>query len=253
MNIEKLNQQYMRMAAEEGFESGEYLYAAKILQKKNVEGLLRLKKRNLDGQVFYYYSIDGTHTMVEAWDGQNIDERKLEQFLKDLAETIKTLDSYLLKQEQLYLNPSYIMYDVVERKWKFIYVTQPYHSQSEDMIELLTFFVSKLGETDHDQSRIYEYLSDCMRFEEDISPAEMVRLWMEGMSERENLHCITNEGPETLEEMESTDESEGTMLETGGEWDGLETKEMPEEACTWKEKWNRKVYEKLYLVPYSPH
>ena len=91
-----------------------------------------------------------------------------------MEETIKELEVFLLKQEQLYLNPSYIMYDAVKRKWKFMYLLQNYEARKEDVEILLNFWVSKLRGLGGDESKIYEYLADCMMFEENILP-----LWME--------------------------------------------------------------------------
>ena len=243
MKIEKLNQQYLKITAEGECEREEWIYASKVLQKKNVEGLLHLRKRIMDGQLFYYYSVEGVDSMEEIWAERLLAEAELEKFLRDLEETIKELEVFLLKQEQLYLNPSYIMYDAVKRKWKFMYLLQNYEARKEDVEILLNFWVSKLRGLGGDESKIYEYLADCMMFEENILPSELVHLWTQRASIEAPVS--TEENIDVKDDLVQKEESctsiEEAQLEN--EW------VMP----SWKEKWNKLVYEKLYLVPFSPH
>lgn len=243
MKIEKLNQQYLKITAEEECEKDEWLYASKVLQKKKMEGLLPLRKRSMDGQLFYYYSIEGVHSMEEVWDERFLTEVELEKFLRDLEETIKELEGFLLRQEQLQLNPSYIMYDVVKRKWKFMYLLQNYESQKEDVDSLLDFWMNKLGGLSGDESKMYEYLADCMMFEENILPSELVHLWTQRASIEAPVS--TEENIDVKDDLVQKEESCTSIEEAQSENEWV----MP----SWKGKWNKLVYEKLYLVPFSPH
>lgn len=265
MEVEKLNQQYLRIVATEECEQNELLYASKVLQKRDMETLLNLRRRSVDGKILYYYSIDGVHSMAEVWDERFLTVTELDWFLRDLNNAIRELEGYLLKQEQLFLHPAYVMYDTAKRKWKFIYLLDPHYSQKDDMVELLEFWMNKLGGDETEDAKIYEYLADCMQFEEDIRPSELVHLWTQRVCmEQPVLAEGTLEG--TIEPV--VEKAGAVRTEEKAECVGIErqviehqvieqrTKEH--QATEWdmpsrKARWNRLVYEKLYRVPFSPH
>ena len=88
---------------------------------------------------------------------------------------------------------------------------------------------------------------------EDISVMEIVRLWME----RPKVQISHSQEKNTTEGWEMSEDCiEGLNEKAEEDTDDLCTEEqhlMAWENISWKESWNSMVYEKLYLVPYSPH
>ena len=192
--------------------------------------------------------------MEEVWDGRFLTENELDSFLLDLGETVLALEELLLKQEQVCLNPAYIMYDVAKRKWKFLCLVETYCSQSEDTMTLLDFLAGKLGRGGIEDKKLYEYLADCMQFEGAILPAELVRIWkarMQAESQSRDAESRT-----TQEQKEDCGEETKDLMQTL-----IEQNTQPEEAeCpgrqqmpSGKEIWNEIVYRRLYQVPFCPH
>lgn len=265
MEVEKLNQQYLRIVTTEECEQGELLYASKVLQKRDMETLLKVKRRSVDGRILYYYPIEGVRSMDGIWNERFLTVTELDGFLRDLNNAIRELEEYLLKPEQLFLNPAYIMYDTVKRKWKFIYLLDTHYSQKDDMVELFEFWMNKLGGDEAEEGKIYEYLADCMQFEEDIRPSELVHLWTqrvcaeqpvpaEGACEETIAPVIEEAGAVRTEKDADCVGIERQVIEQ----QVIERRAKEPQATEWdmpsrKERWNKLVYEKLYRVPFSPH
>lgn len=239
MNIERPGQQQLRLVMNEKQDKGEVLYATKVLQRKKMDGLLDFTRRNLNGQWYYYYSVGGLRSMKEMWDGRYLSGEDMECFMESLGQTLYQIDEYLLKHEQLCLDPSYIMYDVAKRKWRFLYLVETYEEQGKDIRALLDFFVSKLGGEIAHEDILYEFLSDCLQFDETVLPEELVRAWEE--------RWVPNE-PVPLLPANNSSENESIS-------DGIQTIETEDyskeaEVPTWKDRWNKIIYAKLYLVPF---
>jgi len=248
MNIWRTNNYRLRLALGEGQPSPEDRYAIKVLQKRNIEGLLPLRKRNIDGNCFLDYSVLGLHTMQEAWEGRLLTESDLNIFFLSLKQTLLHIKDFLLDCRRLSINPSYIMYDAVKNEWQFLYIIGPYENQQNDIEELLEFFISKIEGMNTDNSIIYEYLSDCLQFEDGLSPDELVSSWeerkyMTGAEEEILQETINNEWKEAKRD-------ENTEIENVKQ---AAKDSMDEQACTRRDRWNEIIYGKLYLVPFSPH
>lgn len=247
--IEIVNRKFLRVIDNKLTDSGQTLYDKRVLQKNTVEGLIPFGERRLDGKVFHYYFIEGMHSMKEAWKDRLWGKEEMTVFIDSLKEALESVGDFLLRQEQLLLDPAYIMYDGEKRKWRFLYLIESYDEQGEDVQKLMEFFLSKLSEGEEEW--FYDYYTECMQYGVGVQTVELVRLWnarnqetvlYDDAGEKEN--CYAEEGkPQEISFLNTEIRGEVTKEATG---DNVEAE------YSWKTKWNKLVYAKLYLVPYSP-
>ncbi|MBQ7360611.1 MAG: hypothetical protein IJW63_11025 [Lachnospiraceae bacterium] len=235
--IQKINQQYLRILLQGENETGEEKYYRQVLQRNDIKGLLPFSRRSIDGQDFCYYSIEGLHCMEEVFEGTHFSKEDMDSFVRCLDEVIEEVKGFLLRQEQLCLSPTYIMFDGVLKRWQFLYLIDTHNQQGQDLVELLDFFLSKLGSDLEKESWFYEYYTEVLQFGDNISPTELVRMW---------------------EKEVETEAKERENVPQEKETDVLCLLQQEETACekpkklTWKERVNEIVYAGLYLVPFLP-
>lgn len=241
--IQKSNQQYLRMAVLEENDTGEMRYCQRVLQKNNIKELLQISRRCIDGEVFYYYEIEGLHSMEEVFEGAHLSKEDMKSFVQCLKDVLVSLKEFLLPQEQLYLHPGYIMYDGVSKGWRFLYLTDSYQEQGRDIVELMDFFLGNLSGDVERESWFYEYYTAVLQFGEKITPTEFVKLWKDKSEELE---------PEG--KLEAGNEETGDFAEQFAkpilQQEGTSATETFE--FTWKQKLNHICYGRLYCVPFRP-
>lgn len=236
-----MNQQYLRIHSNNITEKGHALYSKCILRKQEVEGLLSYNERNIDGQAYHYYFIEGLHSMQDSWSDIFLSKNEMISFIECLSNTLEALDCFLLKQEQIVLDPSYIMYDSKRGCWRFLYLVEPYEEQGEDILTLMDFWLSRLGGVEEKDDWFYEYYTSIMQYGRSIRPLELVGEW----DKQKRECCIEVEEPRR-------EEKEETRAERNLDLKEIDVEAPDFEKIPLKKRVNLALYAKLYMVPFRP-
>ena len=93
-------------------EEGIYLedYQMRMLKANEIEGLLPIRGRGIDGASFYDYHVTGKVSIQAMYERAKISGDDLKLFLKRLLSVIRETEKYLLNIHCLLLKPEYIFY-----------------------------------------------------------------------------------------------------------------------------------------------
>lgn len=127
-------------------------YQMKMLSRNQIEGLLSVKGRGIDGNSFYDYNVSGKVSMQAMYEKGKISGEDLKLFLRQLLAVIRETEKYLLNIHCILLDPEYIFYE--EEKFYFCYYPAEKRELWERFHELTEYFVKKTDYEDKESVRI---------------------------------------------------------------------------------------------------
>lgn len=101
----EMNRNYLVLRP--GEETGDR-YTIRMLEGNQVGGLLNFQKKVLDGEIFYYYDITSRQPLRRILEYRNINETELRRLISDLLFSLHQIESFLLNEEFLCLDPDCI-------------------------------------------------------------------------------------------------------------------------------------------------
>lgn len=164
-------------------------YQMKMLAYNEIDGLLKVKGRGVNGKSRYEYEIQGKHSLEYLSKKGPITYEMILGIIEDLLVVIESMRDYLLNPNQLLLDPRSIFYE--KGRYYFCYYPANEQGISESFHELTEFFVR---ETDYqDRSGIYvSYALHKMTISENYQICQVIEEILNSQEE-----C---EGDETEEE-----------------------------------------------------
>ena len=100
----EMNHNYMIIEAPEE-ETG---YAVQMLSANAIEGLLKFRVRQTEEAREYYYEITSRQPLRRVLEKRTLSGQKLRSILLGVLAVLKRVEEYLLKEEQLLLDPEYL-------------------------------------------------------------------------------------------------------------------------------------------------
>ena len=104
--MREMKRSYMTVKWEE--EKNEGSYEADMLEKNQIPGLLKMKVKYTDGEVVYCYDITSRQPLSRLFESQPADERQVRSFFLQLYETLDRMETYLLGDGGILLDPELI-------------------------------------------------------------------------------------------------------------------------------------------------
>ena len=86
-------------------------YQMRMLQVNEIEGILPVKGRGIDGASFYDYNVSGKVSMQAMYERTKISGEDLKLFLRQLLAVIREIENYLLNIHCILLEPEFIFYE----------------------------------------------------------------------------------------------------------------------------------------------
>lgn len=83
-------------------------YCLKILEKNRIPGLLMLNHQFLNGEMKFKYSVNGKRSIKELVQSGNTNEKNEVLILKNLIHALKTMNTYLIDLDKVWLDPEYL-------------------------------------------------------------------------------------------------------------------------------------------------
>lgn len=162
-------------------------YQMRMLQENHVEGLLNLRGRGADEKSLYHYDISRKVSMNVMYEKTKIRHEELEEFLRQLIQTMSAVRSYLLDVNCILLDPEYIFCE--KGQFYFCYFPLAKGALCEAFHKLSEYFVSQANYEDQEgifmayelhkitmeenysleqvQSRMTEVVRECKKEEEE--------------------------------------------------------------------------------------
>ena len=83
-------------------------YCRKVLEKNKIPGLLTPNYQFLNGEIRFKYSINGKRSIRELVQSGGTNEKNEILILKNLTRSLKTLSTYLIDLDKVWLDPQYL-------------------------------------------------------------------------------------------------------------------------------------------------
>lgn len=190
-------------------------YQMKMLSNNEIDGILKVKGRGVNGKSRYEYEIQGKHSLEYLSKKGPVTYEMIMGIIEDLLAVIEIMRDYLLSPNQLLLDPRSIFYG--DGRYYFCYYPANEQGIAESFHELTEFFVR---ETDYrDRSGIYvSYALHKMTIPENYQICQVIE---EILNSQEECESDDMEEEEYEEEFyEYGDEEENDLYD---DW-GLEEK-----------------------------
>ncbi len=127
-------------------------YQMRMLRMNDIDGLLSVKGRGIDGVSFYDYNVSGKISMQAMYEKNKISGEDLKAFLKQLLAVIRTVENYLLNINCILIDPEYIFYE--SGKYYFCYYPQARREVWEEFHRLTEYFVKQADYEDKECVRV---------------------------------------------------------------------------------------------------
>ena len=127
-------------------------YQMWMLQMNDIDGILPVKGRGMDGSSCYDYNVSGKNSMKAMFERSKICEKDIKIFLKQLKSTINAVEEHLLNVNCVLMDPEYIFYE--EEKFYFCYYPLSQKDLWEEFHKLTEYFVKQADYEDKECVRI---------------------------------------------------------------------------------------------------
>lgn len=127
-------------------------YQMRMLQVNEVEGILPVKGRGIDGASFYDYNVSGKISMQAMYERAKISGEDLKLFLSQLLAVIHETENYLLNIHCILMEPEFIFYE--DGRFFFCYYPQAKQELWTEIHKLTEFFVKQADYEDEESVRI---------------------------------------------------------------------------------------------------
>lgn len=94
-------------------------YQMRVLHVNEIQGILSVKGRGMNGNSLYDYDVSGKISMKALFGRNKINSEDVKEFLTQLQTVIKNVEAHLLNKDCILLKPEYIFYD--DGKYYFCY------------------------------------------------------------------------------------------------------------------------------------
>ena len=139
----ELKHNYLIIEPEEVFYDS---YEVKMMAANCIEGLLKFHVKQVDNRKSYYYEITSRQPLSRLLECRNTGAEELRCIITGIARTLGRLDSYLLQEEQILLEPEFIYVEPERYEISLCLVPGRQGDFPGDMTRLLQYL---LGKADH--------------------------------------------------------------------------------------------------------
>lgn len=147
-------------------------YETRMMLSNSIEGLLRFRIKKVDVQCYFCYEITSRQPLSRLLESKHINAQEIRQMMMDIAHTLTVMEGYLLKEEQILLEPD------------FIYV-EPELFRVE-----LCLLPGRKGDFPEDMSRLLEYLLGKVEYQDKEAVVIAYGLYRESMKENYGMNDL---------------------------------------------------------------
>lgn len=118
-------------------------YQLKMLEKNEIDGILKIQERMINGEGLLCYEITSKQSLANMFDSKPIRFEDVKLLMSNLKKVVENLKRFLLQGCHLILEEDYIFFDMDSGDYKFIFY--PFYDCEEDnMMPLLRFLTEHI-------------------------------------------------------------------------------------------------------------
>ena len=123
-------------------------YSLRMLTENKIPGCLTAQIRHLNGSNCLYYDVTGLMSLDDLYGVKEMSGEMCKTLLEKIVETKKELLEYFLDGASLCMDPTFIFYDVKEKRFWFMALPAQYWERGEEDKTLINFVVDHLEHKD---------------------------------------------------------------------------------------------------------
>lgn len=154
-------------------------YQMRMLSGNQIEGLLPVKGRGMNGNSFYDYDVSGKISIKAMYERSKIGSKDIKTFLSGLKKVVYNVEDHLLNKHRILLKPEYIFYEKGEYYfcyyplaeddfWRGFHLLTEYFVKKTDYEDKecvkITFLLHK--ETMEENYSLEKLIDECLKIEE---------------------------------------------------------------------------------------
>lgn len=116
-------------------------YDYNMLKSAYIPGIIKMKRQIIDGKKFLIVPVNKYIPLTQKLIGKSLNVEVFRDFFKQLLITYEGMQSYLLDESMICLDPDYIYFDVTQNRYIFIPISEKDQSVHEKFDKLFTFFI----------------------------------------------------------------------------------------------------------------
>jgi hypothetical protein len=136
-------------------------FRKRMILENNIEGLLPLKQRNINGELCYYYEINSLQSIDRLYAKKEIGYEELKQLLMSCIGLFERLEEYLLDGSQIILKPEFIYMNIDTNKLYFVCYPEYEGDVREEFREFVDMLLTRIDHTDNNavmlSYKVYRY------------------------------------------------------------------------------------------------
>ncbi|WP_286173608.1 DUF6382 domain-containing protein [Clostridium sp. WB02_MRS01] len=141
----EMKQNYLIIEPEEaGYDS----YEIHMMEANRIEGLLKFHVKQVDNRRFYYYEITSKQPLNRVLECHSLGTDELKKLIEDIGRTLGRLESFLIKEKQILLEPEYIYVEPEQFRVSLCLVPGRQVGFPEEMTGLLRYLLGKVNHQD---------------------------------------------------------------------------------------------------------
>ncbi|MCR5746754.1 MAG: FHA domain-containing protein [Lachnospiraceae bacterium] len=134
-------------------------FREKMIIRNQIPGLLKMTPQSIDGEISYYYDIQGRVPMEALFEGRTMKYEEVAIIMRALSSLFSELERYMLSPDEVIFAPSCVWYSPDTFDPEFIYVPGVISDNSFSVAALAVFITEHVDGNDRDAAMMaYNYL-----------------------------------------------------------------------------------------------
>ncbi|MTK06757.1 MAG: FHA domain-containing protein [Hungatella sp.] len=123
-------------------------YEENMLKENKISGLLKFQLKQIDNRKYFYYEITSKQPLSRILEFHSINKQELINLSTGIAQILNRLPAYLLKEDQILLQPEYIYIEPEQFFVSLCLIPGRDRKFSAEMSELLRYLLGKINHQD---------------------------------------------------------------------------------------------------------
>lgn len=123
-------------------------YPVRMLEQNGIPEFLPFQMRRINGKLYFYYEISSRQPLTQVFESRSMKWNDIEQLLRGIGDGIEHAQQYLLREEDLLLDPEYIYLNVETGQCGFCCMPFGKVTGKSTFLRLAEFVLKKLDHGD---------------------------------------------------------------------------------------------------------
>ncbi len=143
------NNNYMVISSEN--KENNISYQQKMVEKNDIEGLLKMSVKMINNQKKYYYNITSKHKLTQVYEAMKLNYTDVKNIISSLSKVIFQMKNYMLDIDCLLLEPQYMYINMNTKIIEFAYYPEETFDFESSLKSLFEYILEKY---DHNSEKM---------------------------------------------------------------------------------------------------